>query len=310
MLVVTFPDESWRDAVGPVDGVEALVWRPGETFPAAPVDVVVPPFLGAPVDLTQLADHPSVRLVQVLSAGYENVAPSVPDAVAIANAAGVHDASTAELTIGLAIAALRGIPGFVRSQDRAVWERPPTSTCLTDRRALVVGYGSVGRAIARRLVPFEVAVTAVASRARDGDDLVDRVHGIDELPTLLPHHDLVIVVVPLTDDTRGLVDDAFLSAVPDDALVVNVARGPVADTDAVVRHAGRLAFALDVTDPEPLPDGHPLYTAPRVLISPHVGGDTHAFRPRAVRMLREQLTRMVAGEEPMNVVRRPDPQQR
>ena len=131
----------------------------------------------------------------------------------------------------------------------------------------------------------------MASRPRSGDDLVPAVHGIDDLPDLLPEHDVVVVVVPLTESTRGLVDDSFLSALADDSLVVNVARGQVADTDALLRHAGRLRLALDVTDPEPLPQDHPLWTAPGVLITPHVGGVSTAFRPRAVRMLREQLGR-------------------
>ena len=133
---------------------------------------------------------------------------------------------------------------------------------LAGSRVLIVGYGSVGRAIARRFDAFEVTLTAVASRARAGDDLVDAVHGIDELPELLPDQDVVVVIVPLNDSTHRLVDEAFLEAMPDGSLLVNVARGPVADTDALVRHAGRLRIALDVTDPEPLPDGHPLWSAP------------------------------------------------
>jgi len=132
-------------------------------------------------------------------------------------------------------------------------------------------------------------LTAVATRAREGDELVPQIHGIDDLPGLLPHTDILIVIVPLVERTHHLIDDAVLAALPDGALVVNVARGKVADTDAILRHAGRLRFALDVTDPEPLPDDHPLWKAPDVLISPHVGGATTAFRPRAVRLLRAQI---------------------
>jgi phosphoglycerate dehydrogenase-like enzyme len=168
---------------------------------------------------------------------------------------------------------------------------------------LVVGYGSVGTAIARRFSAFDVSLTAVASRARAGDELVDVVHGIDELPALLPEHDVVVVIVPLNESTHQLVDDAFLAAMPDGALLVNVARGPVADTDALVRHAGRLRIALDVTDPEPLPEGHPLWTAPDVLITPHAGGNTTALLPRMADLVRRQLTRLVDGEEPDHLVR-------
>ena len=142
-----------------------------------------------------------------------------------------------------------------------------------------------------------MTLTAVASRARAGDDLVPRVHGIDELPELLPHHDVVVVIVPLSAATTGLVDRDFLAAMPDGALLVNVARGKVVDTDALVEATatGRIMAALDVTDPEPLPDDHPLWRSPGVLVSPHVGGDTSAFAPRAVALVREQLDLPRAG---------------
>ena len=139
----------------------------------------------------------------------------------------------------------------------------------------------------------------VASRARDG------LHGVDELPDLLPQHEVVVLACPLTDATRGLVDAAFLAAMPDGALLVNVARGPVVVTADLVAELGRgrLRAALDVTDPEPLPPEHPLWRVPGVLISPHVGGDTQAFPPRARALLREQLERLAAGREPLHVVR-------
>jgi phosphoglycerate dehydrogenase-like enzyme len=134
---------------------------------------------------------------------------------------------------------------------------------------------------------------------------VPSVHAVDELPDLLPRHDVVVVVVPLGPQTVGLVDDEFLSAMPDGALLVNVARGGVVDTDALVRHlaTGRLRAALDVTDPEPLPADHPLWTAPGVLISPHTGGASTAFLPRATRLLQEQLGAYAAGRSLRNVVR-------
>jgi phosphoglycerate dehydrogenase-like enzyme len=303
MVLASFPDRSWAEEVGPVDGVEPVIWHPAEGLPPAPVEVVVAPYVFDASPLAIVADVPSVRLVQLLTAGYDSALAVLPPEVALANAGGVHDASTAELAVGLALASLRGIPEAVRATAGGRWGEARTRESLADRRVLVVGYGSVGRAVAARFAPFEVRLTAVASRARPGDDLVHRVHGVDELPELLPEAEVVVVVVPLTDATRGLVGEAFLAALPDDALVVNIARGPVADTDALFRHAGRLALALDVTDPEPLPEGHPLLTAPRTLITPHVGGNTTAFRPRAVRFLREQLARVAAGEEPASVVR-------
>ena len=307
MTVVSFPDPAWRDDVGPVDGVEPVVWDPRDPLPDRPVEVVIAPYLRPAGELSAVSGMPSVRLVQLLTAGYDGALDAVPEQVAVANAAGVHDASTAELAVGLAISSLRGIPEAVRSGTRGEWLREPMRQSLADRRVLVLGYGSVGRAIARRLLPFEVSLTAVASRARPGDDLVAEVHGVAELDRLLPDHDVIIVSTPLTDATRGLVDDAFLSLLSDGALVVNVARGAVADTDAMLRQAGRLSFALDVTDPEPLPPDHPLWTAPGVLVTPHVGGATSAFRPRALTMLREQLARVVKGDAPLHLVRHPTP---
>ena len=158
---------------------------------------------------------------------------------------GIHDASTAELALTLILASLRGVPDFVRAQDQHHWIPTRIWPALADRRVLVVGYGKVGRAIAARLLPFETTVTAVASRPRPGDDLVGEVHGIDELPALLPEQDVVVVITPLTDTTAGLVDARFLAAMKDGALLVNVARGKVADTDALVAEAasGRLRVA-------------------------------------------------------------------
>ncbi len=302
MVVVSLPDQSWIDAVGPVEGVDLVVWDLVDPPPDAPVEVVVPHYMRPAGQLAALSRMPSLRVVQLLTAGYETAVEHLPPDVVLANAAGVHDDSTAELGVGLALAVLRGIPDFVRSQEAGTWLRAGIRPSLADRRALVVGYGSVGRAVAERLVAFKATVTAVASRARPGDGLVDRVHAVDELPALLPAHDLVVVVTPLTEATRHLVDDAFLSALPDGAVVVNIARGAVADTDAVLRHTGRLLFGLDVTEPEPLPDGHPLWAAPGVLISPHVGGASTAFVPRAVALLRGQLARIGAGHPPLHVV--------
>ncbi|HYN29402.1 MAG TPA: 2-hydroxyacid dehydrogenase [Dermatophilaceae bacterium] len=303
MVLVSFPDSSWAQEVGPVDGVDPVLWNPSDGQPPGPVELMVAPYLFDAAPLAVVAEVPSVRLVQLLTAGYDSALATLPPDVAVANAGGVHDASTAELAVGLVLASLRGIPEAVRAAADGHWGDGRTRASLADRRVLVVGYGSVGRAVATRLAAFEVRLTAVASRARAGDDLVERVHGVNELPALLRDAEVVVVVVPLTDGTRGLVGEEFLAALPDDALVVNIARGPVADTAALLRHAGRLAVALDVTDPEPLPDGHPLLTAPRTLITPHVGGNTTAFRPRALRFLREQLARVAAGEEPAAVVR-------
>jgi phosphoglycerate dehydrogenase-like enzyme len=172
---------------------------------------------------------------------------------------------------------------------------------LADSRVLILGYGSIGRAVAARLVPMKARITAVAT-SRRADDLVGEVRALDDLPELLPEQDLVIVLVPLGEQTRGLVGEDFLGRLPAGALVVNVARGGVVDTDAVVRHTPRLRFALDVTDPEPLPDGHPLWDATGVLVTPHVAGGTTAMLPRVATLVRSQLQRWVDGESLANVV--------
>jgi phosphoglycerate dehydrogenase-like enzyme len=235
---------------------------------------------------------PRLRVIQTLTAGYEHVLPYLPDGVRLCIAGGVHDTSTAELAIALALAALRGIPSFVRAQDRSEWAHETYET-LADKRVLIVGYGRIGAAVERRLAGFEVAsIRKVARRARDG------VSPASDLPALLPEADVVILTVPLTTETRGLVDAAFLARLPDRALVVNVARGGIVDTDALLAElrAGRLRAALDVTEVEPLPPDHALWRTPGLLISPHVGGDTTAFLPRALRLIEDQLRRYAAGE--------------
>jgi len=239
----------------------------------------------------------SLQVVQTLSAGVDNVRGALPAGVTLCNGKGIHDTSTAELALLLTLAALRGLPRFVRQQERQEW-RGGFEDSLAEKRVLIVGYGAVGSAIEARLLPFECEVVRVARRARDG------VHAIDELPDLLPDADVVVVIVPLTDATRGLVDAAFLARMKEGALLVNVARGAVVVTDDLVAAlgSGRVRAALDVTDPEPLPAGHPLWAAPNVLISPHVGGASSAMWPRAYRLVRRQLERFAAGEPLANVM--------
>jgi phosphoglycerate dehydrogenase-like enzyme len=302
-LLVSVPGATLRDALGTApDGVEVVVWNLETPPPATHIDLVVPPYMGGSARLAALAGI-STRLVQSQSIGYDDVLAALPPGHVFANAASVHEPSTAELAVALVLAAQRGIPDFVRAAAEGRWA-PARYESLADRRVLLLGYGGVGRAIEERLAPFEVDLVRVASRARD--DATGHVHGIDELPTLLPSADIVIVGVPLSAATTGLVDDAFLAAMPDGALLVNIARGKIADTDAILAEAtsGRLRFALDVTDPEPLPAGHPLFALPNVLISPHVGGASTAMMPRMARLLRQQIERMLRGDEPLNIVLR------
>jgi len=303
---VTLPGQSWITDVGPVDGLAMRAWDLSDDLDDPSVRVVVPP-MGTTERLARLAALPGLEVVQLFTAGYDHVLAHLPSGVTLCNAAGVHDASTAEFAVALMLAAQRGIPEFARARERGEWIGQRAWPALGDRRVLIVGYGRIGRALAARLAPFEVSLTAVASRPRAGDDVVERVHGFDELPWLLPHHDIVVLLTPLTDTTRGLADAAFLASMPDGALVVNVARGQVLDTAALLAETatGRLRAALDVTDPEPLPPDHPLWHAPGVLVAPHVGGAGDTFRPRMVRLLREQLTRYAAGAPLLHVVAGP-----
>ncbi|MCI3273296.1 2-hydroxyacid dehydrogenase [Streptomyces cylindrosporus] len=290
------------------EGPRYRFWDGGEEYPADPADCVyyvVPYMKPAEVAVRPLARLSSVRVVQTLSAGIDALLPNLSDlrpGVQVCNARGVHEASTAELALTLILASLRGVPDFVRAQERGEWLggfRP----ALADKNVLIVGYGSIGSAIEDRLVPFEVA--RVARVARSGRTTArGPVHPLTDLPALLPEADVVVLITPLTESTRGLAGADFLARMKDGALLVNVSRGPVVDTKALLAEveSGRITAALDVTDPEPLPREHPLWRAPGVLISPHVGGPTSAFLPRAKRLLVNQLTRFVNREPLGNVI--------
>jgi phosphoglycerate dehydrogenase-like enzyme len=299
-LLVSVPDANLVSELGDVDGVEFVVWDMSGPPPVPALDIVVHPYLSGTSWAAQLT-RIHTRLVQSPMLGYDGVADLLPPGVVYANAASVHESSTAELALALILASQRGLPDFVRAGEKGHWARAWHQS-LADRRVLLVGHGGVGKAIAERLAPFEVTLTRVARTAR-ADDNGD-IYGIESLAELLPSAEVVIVVVPLDESTTHLIDDAFLARMPDGSLLVNVSRGLVADTDALLKHArtGRLRIALDVTDPEPLPEGHPLFALENVLISPHVGGATTAAVPRLIRLIKEQSQRMSRGDEPLNVV--------
>ena len=213
-------------------------------------------------------------------------------------ARGAHTPATAEWAVTATLAAQRDLPAFIRQQDERRWVARPARS-LIGARVLVIGAGDIGRAIGRMLAGFDVELTYVARTPREG------VHGPDELPSLLPTADVVILVVPVTPETRGMVDADFLATMKDGALLVNAARGVIVDTDALLAEltSGRLRAALDVTDPEPLPEGHPLWSAPNLLLTPHAAAgarpDTSA---RATAAVTDQLRRILAGEPLANVV--------
>ena len=286
-VLVPFP-------VDPPDGVTVHVWASGD-LPGpdvlGAVEIHVLPYTFDPSSFAAVPSLPRLRVLQTLTAGYEHVLPHLHAGVTLCNAGGVHDDSTAELALTLMLAAQRGVADFVRAQDGHRWAHAAYAS-LADRRVLVIGFGGVGRAIASRLAPFGCDVAPVARTRRRG------VFGVDDLPDLLGDAEVVVLAVPLSDTTRGMVDAEFLARMREGALLVNVSRGPVVDTDALVAEvaSGRLRAALDVTDPEPLPPRHPLWSTPGVLISPHVGGNTSAFWPRARRLVEHQLARLASGQ--------------
>ena len=289
-----------RDLEPLPEGVELVLWPMEGPAPRERFDMVVPPYMSMKNVLEHLQGV-DVGLLQSQSIGYEGVDELLPDGVPYANASTVHEASTAELAVALTLAAQRRIPEFVRAQEQHSW-RARFSESLADRRVTLLGFGGVGKAIAARLVGFEVEVTAVASRAREENGSV--VRAIADLHEVLAGTEIVIASLPGGDATRHVLDAAALAALPDGALVVNVGRGPLIDTDALVAEvsAGRLRTALDVTDPEPLPEDHPLWSLPGALVVPHVGGASSAMRPRIARLVRRQIDRLRAGEPPLNIV--------
>jgi phosphoglycerate dehydrogenase-like enzyme len=266
----------------------------------AEVEFYVPSYMGGGDVFDVVREMPALKVVQLQTAGFEHVQSRLADGVTLCNARGVHDASTAELAVALILATFRNLPRAVRDQDRQAWPAgyDEVDDSLADRTVLIVGYGAIAQALERRLTGFECDIVRVARSERDG------VHPISELPGLLPRADVVVLLTPATPQTRRMVDAKFLAAMRDGALLVNVARGVVVDTDALLAElgAGRIRAALDVTDPEPLPTGHPLWSAPNVLINPHRGGASTAFAPRVARLVRAQLERYASGEPLINVV--------
>jgi phosphoglycerate dehydrogenase-like enzyme len=304
VLTVTVPDADLLGRLsGLADRVELVLWDLTQPLAAPLADrvelVVIGHYWTTPDRYTRLRDLPNLRYVQLPSAGFEHAVPHVPPGVTVCNGRGVHSTGTAELAVALVLAAQRGLVDAVHAVDERRWSTPELGS-LADRRVLVVGAGSVASAVLARLAPFEVQLTQVARTARG------QVHAVDELDGLLPRADVVVLTVPLDRTTYHLLDARRLALLPDGALVVNVARGKVVDTDALLAElsSGRLRAALDVTDPEPLPPDHPLWAAPNLLITAHQGGNSDATYPRVAGLVARQLEHLLAGQELENVVAR------
>jgi len=301
---VSFPTSQLLADLSPLpEGLRGVVWdmkaAPGES--AGEIDGVILPYIDASAVLGSLSHVKNLKYVQTQSTGFDGVPEAAGPAAAVATASGVHAAATAELAVGLILAKLRGIDEAVRDQQAQNWN-PQRRQSLADRRILLLGVGGIGAELARRLAPFEVTLTRVGSTARTDAD--GQVHSSADLVRLAAEHDILVSVLPLDSKTHHLVGEEVLAALPDGALVVNVGRGAVISTDALTREvvSGRLSCALDVVDPEPLPAGHPLWSTPNALITPHVGGNASAFEPRILKLLKNQLEALAAGRTPANLV--------
>jgi phosphoglycerate dehydrogenase-like enzyme len=257
----------------------------------------VPSYMGGRAALEFSRKMSNLKVLQMPNAGYEDALEFTRPGMTLCNGRGIHDASTAELAVGLAIASLRGFPEFVRNQDQGRWVHQRHQS-INDKKVAIIGYGSIGKTVARNLSGFDVTVVPFS---RSGSDGALRISDLDQH---LPTFDVVILILPLNDESRKMFNKERLALLKDGALLVNVARGGIVDTDALVAElrSGRITAALDVTDPEPLPEGHPLWSAPGVLIAPHVGGNTSAFEPRARRLVESQLSRLAQGKGLDNVI--------
>jgi phosphoglycerate dehydrogenase-like enzyme len=300
-VTVLVPGEVGRAALAGLDSVDPVRYTPGGKWPdqASSAEVLVVPAAERSPErlLAAMRELPKLRMVQTLSAGTELWEGRLPDGVLLSNARGAHGGATAELAMAGLLALYRELPQFAADQALHRWNQHPTET-LDGKRLLVLGAGDLGRHLRAQAEPFGATVTLVGRSARAG------VRSSEEVPDLLGSHDAVVLMVPSNGETRHLVDAAFLARMPDRAVLVNVARGPVVDTGALLAEltAGRLRAVLDVTDPEPLPPDHPLWDAPGVLILPHVGGNTTGMLDRAWRVTAEQISAYVAGQDPPNLV--------
>lgn len=261
------------------------------------IEFYVPRYMGGPAAIAMIPEMKSLKVIQSPNAGVDDVLKIRPDGVTLCNAAGVHDASTAELAVALAIASRRGFAAFARDQVAGNWGHERMAS-LTDSNVAIVGYGNIGKTIAALLGNFEVTITAFTRSGSDGSLT------FDHFDRLLPTFDVIILIVPLTDQTHHLMNAQRLAAMKDGAALINVARGPVVDTEALIAelNSGRITAGLDVTDPEPLPHGHPLWSAKNVIITPHVGGDSEAFIPRGRKLVEEQMARYASGQPLLHIV--------
>jgi len=244
-----------------------------------------------------IAKMKNLKTVHYSQAGYEDILPHIPSHVILCNASGLHDVSTSELAVGLTIASRRGFAEFMDNQKNGIWQRR-RKPALADSHVGIIGYGNIGKRIASLLEMFETKVTAFSRSGADG------AVKISEFDNYLPDLDVIILILPLTNESKNFINADRIKKMKDGATLINLARGAIVDTDALVAelNTGRITAGLDVTDPEPLPKGHPLWSAPNLIITPHVGGDSAAFDPRARKMVQEQLKRLAEKKPLLNQI--------
>lgn len=298
-MKVWLPSDSFLESLKDFES-EIQVVNSSTDIPESVQDVefLVPPMFEIRREIeTLIPKMHSLKVIHSLSAGVEELLPHVRQGVVLCNSSDAHHTSTAEMAVALTLASLRGIDHFSRNYDwplrtARIWQS------LADTKVLIIGYGSVGMAIERRLAGFECTVIKVARTARQG------VFGVDELPNLLPECDVVILCTPHTIETEDLADKSFFAQMKQNALFVNVSRGPTANTNDLVDaiRSGHIRAALDVTDPEPLPAEHPLFTLPNVLITPHVAGRSTALQSRLNQLITAQVRRYLTGEPLKNII--------
>ncbi|MET4783221.1 NAD(P)-dependent oxidoreductase [Glaciihabitans sp. UYNi722] len=300
-ITVALPDATTLKRLSPApEGVDFVVWTTDEPPLEAPIDLLLLPYSVSSDALPKLADS-TVSVVQSQALGFNGVADALPPGIAYCNAVGVHEGPTAELAVALILSAQRGLDVMARTQPSGRWQRdwyPGLVGCSV----LIIGVGGVGGAIARRLAPFEASITRAARTART--DEAGDIHSMDDLPELLAAADIVVIGVPLTAETTHLVDAEFLDLMRPGALLVNVSRGPIVDTEALTDRVrtGAVRAALDVVDPEPLPADHPLWTLPGSTLTPHIGGNVSSMPTRIDPIVREQISRLRNGLSPLNIV--------
>lgn len=288
----------WPDLIVP-EGFEKLSPSdfPLESSDLSKITIYIPPYMTGVEYLEPIKGMTHLQILQVPNAGYESALPYLSEGMMLCNARGVHNASTAELAVGMAIAMKRGFPDFIRAQDQGMWSHERMGS-LNDSNIGIIGSGSIGQTLISYLEPYEVDIKSFSRTGMNGALTMDK---LDEL---LPTFDILILIIPLNPESKHLINARRLALLKDRAILINVARGQVIDTDALVAELnnGRIRAALDVTDPEPLPSDHPLWRAPNVMITPHVGGDSEAFEKRGKRFMEEQLHRIASGLDPLNII--------